>query len=292
MIALKSPAKINWSLYVLSRRDDGYHNIISLMQCIDLHDSLIFEKSDKIELFSNMIIPAEENIILKAVKVLQEYACIKKGVKITLEKKIPIGAGLGGGSSNAAYTLIGLNQLWDLKLSNSELIKLGSMIGSDVPFFFHCPMAMVEGKGDILKPLHIKKSYTLLLVKPLISISTAWAYREISSKNSLHKDHKNIELTKTVDNINNIKLIYNALKTGDITNMKSLVKNDFEAVVIEKYPIISYIKMKMTQAGASIALMSGSGSTVFGLFDNKEKALNASKIFSSYWNSVVLTIAE
>lgn len=288
MIALKSPAKINWSLYVLNKRDDGYHNIISLMQCINLYDSLIFEKAEKIELFSNMMIPVEENIILKAVKVLQEYTCIKKGVKITLEKKIPIGAGLGGGSSNAAYTLMGLNQLWDLKLSSSELIKLGSMIGSDVPFFFHCPMAMVEGKGEKLTPLHIEKSYTLLLVKPLISISTAWAYREISSKNSVHKD---MELTKTAEKINNIKLLYNALKTGDITSMKSFVKNDFEPVVIEKYPIISFIKMRMIQAGALIALMSGSGSAVFGLFDSKEKALNASKIFSSYWNSVVSTIA-
>ncbi len=289
MITLKSPAKINWSLYVLNRRYDGYHNIISLMQCIDLYDSLIFENSDKIELFSNIKINADENIILKAVKVLQEYTCIKSGVKITLEKKIPIGAGLGGGSSNAAYTLMGLNQLWDLKLNNSELIKLSTMIGSDVPFFFHCPMAIVEGKGDILTPLHIKKSYILLLVKPFISISTAWAYREISSKGFVYKD---IELTKTVDNINNIKLIYNALKTGDIATMKSLIKNDFESVVTKKYPIISDIKIKMMQAGAAFALMSGSGSTVFGLFDNKEKALSASKIFSSYWNSVVLTIAE
>jgi 4-diphosphocytidyl-2-C-methyl-D-erythritol kinase len=291
-LILKAPAKINWSLYVLNKRDDGYHNILSLMHCIGLYDTLTFEHSDTIELITDMDIPPHQNLVYKAAQSLQSYAGVKNGAKIVLKKEIPSGAGLGGGSSNAAYTLIGLNKLWGLGLKIDELKAIGSMIGSDVPFFFGNmagnPMAIAEGRGEILTPLKIDRSYTLLLIKPSISIPTAWAYEKLGSR--VGGQWSKAELTKTVDNINNINLIYNALKTGDIFFLKAGIHNDFEDAVIEEYPIIGSLKGKLLNAGASMAVMSGSGSTVFGLFEDRDKAVNASRQFSSQWNRVVETL--
>lgn len=283
-LVLKAPAKINWSLYVFNKRDDGYHNILSLMQCVRLYDTLTFAHSDAIEVITDMDIPYSQNLVYKAAMSLKSYAGIKKGAKIILKKEIPSGAGLGGGSSNAACTLTGLNKLWGLDLSINELKIIGSRLGSDVPFFFHCPMAIIEGRGEILSPLKIDKSYALLLIKPSVSISTEWAYGKIGANYAA-----NIELTKTGYKDNNIKLIYDALKAGNISFLKSMIHNDFEEIVIEKYPVIGSLKQRLLDAGASAAIMSGSGSTVFGLFENKDKAVSASKYFSKYWNRVVLT---
>ncbi len=282
-LVLKAPAKINWSLYVLNKREDGYHNILSLMQCVELYDTLTFEHSDVIEVITDMDILYSQNLVYKAALSLKSYAGIKNGAKIILKKEIPSGAGLGGGSSDAAYTLIGLNKLWGLRLKNDELKIIGSRLGSDVPFFFHCPMAIAEGRGEILNPLKIDKSYALLLIKPSVSISTAWAYENIGA------NYKANELTKTGHKDNNIKLIYDALKTGDISSLKSMIHNDFEEIIIEKYPVIGSLKQRLLDAGASAAIMSGSGSTVFGLFENMDKAVNASGQFSSHWNMIVLT---
>jgi 4-diphosphocytidyl-2-C-methyl-D-erythritol kinase len=290
-LVLKAPAKINWSLYVLNKRDDGYHDILSLMHCIGLYDTLAFEHSDTIELITDMDIPPQNNLVYKAAKSLQSHTGVKNGSRIVLKKEIPSGAGLGGGSSDAACTLIGLNKLWGLGLKDDELKTIGSMLGSDVPFFFGnmagYPMAIAEGRGEILTPLKIDISYTLLLIKPSISISTAWAYEKISSKLKVQNSKK---LTKTVDKINNINLIYNALKAGDISFLKAGVHNDFEDAVIEEYPDVGSLKDKVLNAGASMAIMSGSGSAVFGLFEDRDKAVNASRQFSSHWNRVVETI--
>lgn len=288
MFTLRAPAKINWSLYVLNKRDDGYHNILSLMHCIGLYDTLTFEVSDSIELSSGMDIPYSQNLVYKAAQSLQSYAETKIGAKIILEKEIPSGAGLGGGSSDAAYTLIGLNKLWGLGLSADELRTIGSRLGSDVPFFFSCPMAIAEGRGELLTPLEIDVSYTLLLIKPSVSVSTSWAYEKIGSR--VKGQGSSMELTKTGYKINNIKLIYGALKTGEISLLKSKIHNDFEDAVIERYPVIGDLKEKLLDAGASVASMSGSGSSVFGLFENRDRAVEASERFPLYWNKVIETL--
>ncbi len=280
-LVLKAPAKINWALYVLDKRNDGYHNILSLMQCIELYDTLIFEESDCVEVITDIKVPVKENLVYKAALLLNDRLGIKRGVRIRLYKEIPSGAGLGGGSSDAAYTLMGLNKFWDLRLSREELKLFGSEIGSDVPFFFHCPIGIVEGKGDIIKPLDINNRYTILLVKPSVSISTVWAYGQLTKRE--------IELTNIVNKFNNIQLIYNTLKSGDISSIKSKAINDFEGLVISEYPVIGEIKERLLDAGALVAIMSGSGSTVFGLFEDMQKAVDASRHFLSYWNRVVLT---
>jgi 4-diphosphocytidyl-2-C-methyl-D-erythritol kinase len=197
---------------------------------------------------------------------------------------------------------MGLNKLWGLGLNIDELKTIGSMLGSDVPFFFGNmagnPMAIAEGRGEILTPLKIDRSYKLLLVKLSISISTAWAYEKIDAKSKSYitdsmpyalRSMPDKELTKTTDKFNNIQLIYKALKAGNVSLLKPSAHNDFEEIVMEKYPIIKDLRGKLLNAGASMAIMSGSGSTVFGLFEDMDKAVNASKQFSSHWNRVVET---
>ena len=173
---LKTPAKINWFLSITGKRNDGYHNILSLMQCIGLYDELTFEQSDGLDLISDMDISPEENLVFKAASALGKRVSCDKGAKISLKKNIPSGAGLGGGSSDAACTLKGLNMLWKLKLGSTELSSIAAEIGSDVPFFLQGPCALIEGRGEILKPLKVLFPTVLLLVKPSVSVSTAWAY--------------------------------------------------------------------------------------------------------------------
>lgn len=295
MFKIHAPAKINWSLNVLKKRDDSYHNIISLMHCIKLFDELTFESSDKIEILSDLNIPLEQNLIYKALSLLKELYSVNKGARIILKKTIPTGAGLGGGSSDAAYTLLGLNRLWNLSLNRKELTEIALKIGSDVPFFLHCPLCIVEGKGDIIHPLDIHISYPLLLVKPSIDISTSWAYKILAESRSFQKQHLEIEafnneLTKYKDYRDNIKLIHKALLQKNIVQLKNLLKNDFEPIITTHFAVIGDIKERLLKAGASIAMMSGSGSTVFGVFKDTQEALKASKEFHSFWHQVVETL--
>lgn len=284
MITLKSPAKINWALYVLDKRDDEYHNIISLMHCIGLYDTLVFEEDMDIRIVSDMNIPPELNLVYKAAHLLQAHSGIKKGAVITLNKKIPQGAGLGGGSSNAAFTLIGLNSLWKLEMDDKSLIKIGAELGSDVPFFFHCPAAIVEGRGEVLAPLTIEVPYYIVLVKPDVSVATASAYKMLNRK----KDGLN--LTKNKDKSDNIKLIYDMLNTGDICLLKKCLHNDFEDAVFNLHPFIGELKERLIAEGAVAAVMSGSGSTIFGIFKSKQSAIEASKGFAGCWTAVVETL--
>lgn len=285
MFTVKAPAKINWSLYVLDERDDGYHNILTLMQCIGLYDSLTFEQAASIELVSGMDLPERQNIVFRAAEALRDYAGVRKGARIILVKDIPDGAGLGGGSSDAACALAGLDRLWGLGLGTDELCAIGSRLGSDVPFFFRGPLAIAGGRGEILTPLAVSRSYTVLLVKPPAAVSTGWAYGKLKASRA-----GGGELTKSVNKINNIQLIYEALEEGNTVAVGSLAHNDFENAVMEEYPVIGILKEAMLERGAVFSTMSGSGSAVFGLFDDRAKALAASGHFSSCFNRVVETL--
>lgn len=280
MFTYKAFAKINWTLSVLKKRYDGYHDIITLMHAIDLYDTLSFEPSEKVEIEINMPIKKEKNLVYKAIKSLQKYTGIKKGVRVVIKKEIPIGAGLGGGSSDAATTLRALNELWQLNLDTKTMHEIGSSIGSDIPFFFYLPIAIVEGRGDIIKPLQIQKSYTLLIVKPDFSISTKWAYESLNLQTQLTTEYEKIN--------NNIWQLYNQLCCGDVSSLN--LWNDLEKSVLEKYPEIDKIKRRLIESGAKKTLMSGSGSTVFGVFEDKEDADRALKNFEKYWARVVQTL--
>jgi 4-diphosphocytidyl-2-C-methyl-D-erythritol kinase len=282
MLTLNAPAKINWFLNVLGRRKDGYHDIVSLMQCITLGDSLVMENSPSVEVLTGADIPREENLVYKAAKLMREKTGIVSGVKITLHKEIPLAAGLGGGSSDAAATLIGLKRLWNLDCTPRDLAGLGEALGSDVPFFFHGPVSVVEGRGEVVSPVELTKSYHLLLVKPEISISAAWAYAEYDkvsqSREVLTKKH------------NNIKLFCQALGRGDFAFLSSLQGNDLEPLVVRRYPVIGEIKHSLMLRGALFSSMSGSGSSVFGVFDSERHAENARGYMSPHWCRVVRTL--
>lgn len=277
---LRAPAKINWFLKIVGKRDDGFHNIISLMQCINLYDSLVIDHADSIDIATDPDIPLYDNIVYKTVNILKKHTHCTKGARIQLKKKIPVGAGLGGGSSDAAYALSGLNTLWGLQLSQEELNAIGAEIGSDVPFFLNGPSALVEGRGEKVTPLKIQSSVMLLLVKPPVSVSTAWAY---TSFDKFHSD----KLTKKPFDI---KLFCQALNRKDFASLGKMLDNDLEEVVAERYPVIRQIRQKLTGAGAVISGMSGSGSTVFGVFENKDKADAAAKTMNPNWSCVVETL--
>ncbi len=274
--SLNTPAKINWILSVVGKRGDGYHSIISPMQCVSLFDSLTFEEADEVELVSDLNVPVEQDLVYRAAVLLRNYSSAHCGAKITLKKDIPVGAGLGGGSSDAACTLIGLNKLWALNLSREDLRMLGSEIGSDVPFFMGGPFSLVEGRGEKISELKTMSPVDMLLVKPDIAVSTAWAYGSYEG-----------ELTKKgID----IKLFCQTLERKDFASLRDQVFNDLERVVVSRYHAIADIKKMLIENGAIISLMSGSGSAVFGVFVSAGEARMASANMGKNWCRVVRTL--
>lgn len=263
-LILKSPAKINLALKVVGKRKDGYYDIETIFQMISIYDILTFRMNNLgivLKTNKNELPVDETNLVVKAAKLLQHETGTSKGAKIFLEKNIPIGAGLGGGSSNAAYTLIGLNELWELDLKKKDIARLAIKLGSDVPFFLSGPVAIGKGRGEILTPLKIYKNLFVVVVFPNIFISTGSVYKEL-----------NLGLTSNSKDINILPIL---LKEGRIADLGSCLYNDLETVVFKEYPDILEIKRKLVNLGAVGALVSGSGSSVFGLFLQPEPAREA-----------------
>jgi len=261
MIKIFAPAKINLFLNVLGKREDNYHEIETILQKIELYDTIILEEKDEgIELECGQV-PGEENLAYKATNLLRQELGIKKGVKIKIEKNIPIAAGLGGGSSDAAATLIGLNKLWQIGLEQNDLLTLASKIGADVPFFiFKEGLALGTGIGSIITPLPPLPQFWLILICPKIKISTTKVY-------------KNLKFILTNEVIES-KIIQNVFKEGNIEKISKLLYNTLEKIVFPKYPVIKRLKDELLHAGALGALMSGSGSSIFGMVKTKIEAIN------------------
>ncbi|MDP2157209.1 MAG: 4-(cytidine 5'-diphospho)-2-C-methyl-D-erythritol kinase, partial [Nitrospirota bacterium] len=218
------------------------------------------------------------NLVFKAAVLMQAVAGVRSGVRITLKKDIPLAAGLGGGSSDAACTLVGLNRLWGLNLSMENLRSMGAQLGSDVPFFINDIFAVVEGRGEVITPLVNANEIPLLLVNPGIPISAAWAYKALE-----------VGLTKeAVD----IKLFCQSLDSNDFRALRSLQNNDLENPVLKTYSEIGRIKELLLEQGAVMSAMSGSGSTVFGVFRTAEEAQNASGHMGEYWCRAVKTLTR
>jgi 4-diphosphocytidyl-2-C-methyl-D-erythritol kinase len=256
---LNSYAKINLYLKIGKKLKSGYHNIQSLMQPIELHDHISFESLDenKIEVESNnKELESKNNLAYKAALLLKNKFNIKEGVRITIEKQIPLASGLGGGSSNAANTLITLDKLWRLKLSQKKLINFALEIGSDVPFFIAGKSALVEGMGNKIKLLKRSLSANIVLVNPGLKVSTAWAYKEFDKNKSKEKNKKNV------------KDLINAINKKDIRKISENMYNDFDAIIGKKYKITGEIKTNFRKFGAITSMISGSGPTVIGMFDS------------------------
>ncbi len=266
--SLKSYAKVNFYLEVFKKRRDGYHEIESLIQEISLCDNILLEDrvqgitilcpNKKVNIPSN-----HNNLAYKSANLLMTKFSIKKGISITIDKKIPVGSGLGGGSSNAASVLKGLNQLWNIGLKNAQLQELGAEIGSDVPFFINGKTALVKGRGVKIHTCFTIPKIWLVLAVPNVSVSTKWAYGTVDR-----------ELTKNINSANLPRL--KKLQVKDIVNN---LFNRLEGVVFKEYPLVKVIKKKMIVCGASGALMSGTGSAVFGIASSKDKAYRVAKSF-------------
>ncbi len=281
---LKAPAKVNLCLRVLGKRTDGFHEIESLFYQVSLFDTLTFEHSSANKLLltcgDETCGPVEQNLVIKAADLLRRSYGVTAGACIHLDKQIPAGAGLGGGSSDAAAALVGLSRLWELNFKDKgeekELHTLAEQLGSDVPFFLYGPAARVFGRGEMVVPFVPKKPFHLLLVKPDCSVSTAWAYQNlILTNNSL-----------------NFRLSCSSLAEGDLGEVAGGLWNDFERTVFKRFPEIQDLKSRLLNAGALGAVMSGSGSSVVGLFDSHDQAVMASKKFGQLWHTTAETLTE
>ena len=264
-ISFKTPAKVNLGLHILGKREDGFHELETLFQMVNWCDEIKIEcLSRGLELVCNQPdIPTDEgNLVIKAAHILQtRYPERCKGARIHLNKNIPHGAGLGGGSGNAAGVLLGLNFLWGLKLKREDLISVASELGSDVPFFLFSPCAIGRGRGEILEPVKNSIRFYVLMVYPGFAVPTASVYGNLKLK-----------LTKRE---NNISILKNFLLQSEFAQLGAAWSNDLEPVVFKEHPDLSGIKNEMLALGAKGALLSGSGSTVFGIFDNPEIVNNA-----------------
>ena len=256
-------AKINLALRVLGRRDDGYHEIRTILQTITLHDRLTFEKleADRVELVCDAPdIPADEsNLVHRAAHALRDRYGITQGARINLEKNVPHQAGLGGGSADAAITLLGLSHLFGVTTNRVELARLGARLGADVPFFLTGGTALATGTGTEIRPLKDAPKMHLVVVIPGVGISTSEAYKSLNAP----------ALTKVESAAN---LSVSRAKAQIYDSLPEPMHNDFEAVVIALRPEIGSAKEALEQAGARRAMLTGSGSGVFGVFDDKGAA--------------------
>ncbi|WP_459076762.1 4-(cytidine 5'-diphospho)-2-C-methyl-D-erythritol kinase [Herbivorax alkaliphila] len=270
---LKANAKINLSLDVLGKRDDGYHEVKMIMQSINLHDEVFMQiTEDGIEVSCNKhwVPSGSGNIAYKAAELLMKKYGVKKGVKIKIIKNIPVAAGLAGGSADAAAVIKGINKLFSLNLSQKELMNLGKDIGADVPFCLKGGTVLSEGIGEMLTPTKPFQNVNILLVKPKISVSTPWVYKNLNIKNISERP--------------DTEGILNAIKNEDIVYVAKNMKNVLETVTVNRYRVIQEIKNKLIKYGALGSIMSGSGPTVFGIFENKKKAYFAyEKVKNSRW---------
>ncbi|MCG6960937.1 MAG: 4-(cytidine 5'-diphospho)-2-C-methyl-D-erythritol kinase [Ignavibacteriaceae bacterium] len=263
-LILYSPAKINIGLNIIRKRNDGYHDLETIFYPLLLSDVLTFNKANKTMLTSNSeeINNLGSNLVTDAITLLQEHTKKELRVEIHLEKNIPVGGGLGGGSSNAAVTLKAINQLYNLRLNYKILSELALKLGSDVPYFLDPEPYFASSRGEVLSKINLLLGHPILIVNPGIHISTKWAFENLKIKTNTKK-LSDVMLKKSIS----------------IDDIKSLAKNDFEEIVFKEYPDIKSIKDRLNNLDAEFSLMTGSGSTVFGIFTNLQKARRAKTEF-------------
>lgn len=282
-ISLQAYAKINLGLDVLRKREDGYHEVKMIMQNISLCDTLILRKCDT-EAKENQGIKWNEdgiwlhndgednpdvpmnqnNLIYKTIQMLKDEFQIEEGVEVILTKRIPVAAGMAGGSTDSAAAFKGMNQLFELGLSEEELCKRAVKLGADIPYCIMGGTALSEGIGEILSPLPTMPDCFILIAKPPINVSTAFVYKNLKANE--------LETHPDVDGM------IDAINEKDLDGVVARLGNVLETVTVPNYPIISTIKLCMVEAGAEGALMSGSGPTVFGIFKDKDMAIQAEKL--------------
>ncbi len=277
-LSIRAYAKVNFTLDVTNKRENGYHDVRMVMQQIDLHDIVTLEKREEgISLESkNKFLPKDHtNIAWKAAKAVAEHVNKELGVHIKIEKNIPVAAGLAGGSTDAAAVIRGMNKIYELGLSLNEMMEIGVTIGADVPFCIMGGTALAEGIGENLSSIELEKSFWMVLAKPSLGVSTKKIYEAL--------DYKKIE------NHPETEAMIGAVQCGDIGAVSGLLGNVLEPVTLSLYPSVGDLKLKMKEFGACGTLMSGSGPSVFGLFKSYEKACTAAKRLKRIYKQTYVT---
>jgi 4-diphosphocytidyl-2-C-methyl-D-erythritol kinase len=283
-IVLEPFAKVNLGLDIVGRRDDGYHEVKMIMQSVDLKDCMTLTVTDE-DIVAIMTdskdIPADDsNIVIKAIKLLKQEYGIKKGINVELKKNIPIAGGMAGGSADAAAALRGMNELFNLKLDDKKLCELGVKLGADVPYCIMGGTMLSEGIGEVLTPLKSAPDCYAAIVKPAFSVSTKKvyeAYDSLSGDRIIHPD---------------IDGLIDAINEGDLYKMCTRMGNSLESVTEKDHPYITEIKRILEEKGAVKAMMSGSGPTVFAIFDDKDKANSAISVFDNNERIEMTTVVK
>ena len=256
---LPSFAKINLHLRVLGKRADEFHELFTVFQAVSLHDSISFEESERVTLTCDrkFIPTGENNLIVRAAGLLQKRAGVKLGAKMRLAKRIPSPGGLGGGSSNAAASLIGLSRLWGVDVPSEDMHEMAAELGSDVPFFLYGGTAMGTGRGTVIEPIADIREDKLLIVTPKLRVSTSAAFASLGSQSLTMAEAERI-------------LIVCRLEAEKLDLRHSVLRNDIEAAVFAAHPEVERVKRTLLELGAVNAMMSGSGASVFAVFDKEE----------------------
>lgn len=261
-LELKAYGKINLGLDVIRKRPDGYHDLDMIMQMVDVYDDVILTKTENcgivVKTDTAVLSNGKDNLAYMAAKTLMDEFDIHQGIEIQIHKRIPIAGGMAGGSSDCATTMIGVNQMFDLGLTKEALMERGVKLGADVPYCILGGTAIARGIGEILTPLPTPPQCHVIIAKPPVSVSTAFVYGHIRPD----------EITKRPD----IEGMVSAIRNQDLYQLAELLYNVMEDVTVPEYPVVRDMKEVMLANGALNAIMSGSGPTVFGLYDDKEKA--------------------
>ena len=260
-------AKLNLGLKILGRRNDGFHNILSVFQTVDLCDRLVFEPAGQGQIILSCddadLSTGPENLVYKAVLAFRSYTEMDHGVEVVIEKRIPMAAGLGGGSSDAAAVLRVLNRVWEAGLSGGELREIGATLGSDVPFFVRQKgTAVVSGRGEIMRYVPWSADVAYVLVCPGFQVHTGWAFA----------NYKKTLTEKTLTEHGEYDSFINSVKNLPVSGFWGRIENDFLPLIVQSHPETRDILSRLTDAGAMVASMSGSGSTLYGVFESRDVA--------------------
>ncbi|HJT19950.1 MAG TPA: 4-(cytidine 5'-diphospho)-2-C-methyl-D-erythritol kinase [Nitrospira sp.] len=272
-LTVSAPAKINLILRILDRRPDGYHNLWSIMQTVALKDEIQLQtchetRDIQLRCDAEELATDHGNLVYRAARAVLDRARADVGLDIGLKKTIPMGAGLGGGSSDAAATIVGLNRLLQLGWSQAQMAEIGQSLGSDVPFFLFAPSAVVSGRGENVKPVRLRQRRWTVLVNPGFSIETKWAYQELTATR------------KGVRPLTELQKRLDGQLEMDWQQVAEAAENDFETPIFAKHGILADIKQALLTSGAEAALLSGSGATVFGIFKDEGVARAAAGSFA------------
>lgn len=275
----RAPAKINLTLDVLYKRDDDYHELEMIMSSVDLADYLTFTplEEDKIEVFTNKaFLPVDQrNHVYQIIKLVKERYNIREGMLVEIEKKIPVAAGLGGGSTDAAAALRALNRIWKLNMSVQEMIALGMQVGTDVPYSIVGGTAFVSGRGEIVTPIKPMPSCWVVLAKPRISVSTKTVFRALE--------------VERLDYIPKSRMVADAIDAGDYKGMVDNLSNALEAVTFERHPRLRQLSERMERYGMDGVTMSGSGPTIIGFSQNYSRAKRVYNSLRGFCEEVYIT---